>query len=576
MIVAERPKSQKARERGNGGGLRGNGKELRADWILTDARIWTGTGGPSRAGELAMSGGRILAVGGPGELDGLRGPDTAILHLEGRCILPGFVDAHVHLQAGGLQLFRVDLRGAASPEAFVQQVTNHARLDPEGSWILGGDWDHQLWGGGLPTREWLDRAAPGRPVFLHRTDMHMGVASSRALELAGVTAETPNPENGFIDRDPETGEPTGVLRERAMETMSRVVPPPTTEERRAAIQAAVIHALGRGVTQLHDMGALQSSDESWRSLHTLQALYREGRLPMRVAAAVPISDREELARYIAEEGRGDARLRWGAAKGFVDGSLGSSTAWFHDEYRGQPEHRGAPACMPEELERQILETADLGLQPIVHAIGDRATDWLLGVYEEVERRHPGADLRPRMEHAQHMTREGIQTAGRLGAICSAQPLHLLDDGRWAGDLLGEDRAELSYPFRSLKEAGATLAFGSDWTVAPIDPVGTLEAAVTRRVWNPATAQWGDPWVPGERISLEAALMAQTLDASRAAFLETHTGSLEVGKQADLAILSADPFQVDPEAFREELHVEMTFVDGVLVYRAEDPLVGGTE
>jgi len=551
-----------------------------ADWILTQARIWTGHGA-SRPGALAIRDGRILALGRDAdELEGLNGRTTAILPLEGRTIVPGFVDAHVHLQAGGLHLFRVDLRAAVSPAGFVQGVADRARMMPDGGWILGGDWDHTHWGGELPTREWLDRAAPGRPVFLQRTDLHMGVASSRALELAGITAETPDPERGFIDRDPATGEPTGILRERAMGLMSRVVPPPTTEERRGAIQAAVLHALTRGVTQLHDMGALESPEESWRSLFTLQDLYREGRLPIRVSAAVPLADRMELAGLIDEEGRGDARLRWGGVKSFVDGSLGSRTAWFHESYldaNGYPDdHRGAPVEDLDELADQLLEAADLGLQPIVHAIGDRATDWILEVFARVAQAHPGADLRPRVEHAQHMSPEGIVAAGRGRSICSMQPLHLVDDGRWAGPLLGPDREARSFPIGSLRAAGASLAFGSDWTVAPIDPIGSLEAAVTRRVWNSDVQAWGGPWIPEERISLEAALRAHTLDAARAAFLDHETGSLEPGKRADLTILSADPFECAPEELRERVQVEMTFVDGTLVHRADDPTKGGPE
>jgi predicted amidohydrolase YtcJ len=552
-----------------------------ADWLITGARIWTGVPGDPTHDALAIRGGRIAAVGRVADLEGLRGRRTAVLHLEGRCIVPGFVDAHVHLQAGGLQLFRVDLRRADSAEAFIRQVADQARVTPGGGWILGGDWDHKLWGGELPVRSWLDRAAPGRPVILHRIDMHMAVASSAALELAGIDSETPDPESGLIDRAPDTGEPTGILRERALEPVWRVVPLPTLEERRSALRAAVRYALERGVTQLHDMGAMQDPQESWRSLHALRALRHEGFLPIRVSAAVPFSERGELLRFIEEEGRGDARLRWGMVKGFVDGSLGSSTAWFHEPYLGQEENRGTVVTDLEELEEDIRASARSGLQPAVHAIGDRAVDWLLGVYEKVaaDAAQRGVDpgsVRPRVEHAQHMTPAALGRAARVGAIYSVQPAHLVEDGRWAGDALGPDREKRSYPFRSLLGEGCTLAFGSDWTVTPIDPIGALHAAVTRRVWDPARGEWGGVWGSEERISLEEALRAHTLGGARAALMDGETGTLEAGKRADLAVLTADPFQVDPEALRELVQVEMTFVDGVLAHRAEELELGALQ
>jgi predicted amidohydrolase YtcJ len=545
-----------------------------ADWIITDVRIWTGTGEPPPGTDaLALRDGRIAAVGPARELEGLRGEQTAVLPLPGRCLIPGFVDAHVHLQAGGLHLFQVDLRGATTPEAFVQRVADHARMSTGGGWILGGDWDHQLWDGTLPDRSWLDHAAPGRPVFLRRTDMHMGVASSRALELAGITADSPDPTGGVIDRDGR--EPTGIVRERAMDVFSRIVPPPSPEERRSALRAAVLHALARGVTQLHDMGALHSADESWESLHTLRALRAEQRLPIRVSAAVPLDERRELARFIEEEGSGDALLRWGMVKGFVDGSLGSCTAWFHEPYLGQGDNRGTVISDLDELASGIREAVELGLQPIAHAIGDRATDWLLDVYEDLERDFPDRDVRPRMEHAQHLTPSGLQRAQRSRAVFSVQPLHLVDDGRWASALLGPDRETRSYPFRSLVSQGAHLAMGSDWTVAPVDPIGALQAAVTRRVWEPKDASWGHVWNAEERLGLEDALRAHTLGGARAAFLEQDTGTLEVGKRGDLVVLSCDPFQVDPDALREQVGVEMTFVDGVLAHRVEDLTMGAT-
>ena len=528
-----------------------------AELLLTGGRIWPGRASEptERPSEVALRDGRILGVGGPGELAGLRGRETRVVDLEGRFVAPGFVDAHFHLQAGGLQLARVDLREVTTREEFEARIAEHARTAPPGSWILGADWDHQRLGGELPDRSWLDRAAPGHPVFLSRLDMHMGVASSVALALAGIGGGRPDPEGGLVDRDPASGEPTGILRERAMEAVSRIVPPPSDGERWEALRRGLHHALSRGVTQLHDMGALHSAEESWGSLRILRRMRQDGPLPVRVSAAVPFTERAELARFVREEGRGDAFLRWGAVKGFVDGSLGSSTAWMHEPYEGQGDNCGVTITDLQELREGILDAGARGLQPIVHAIGDRAGDWLLDVYEALARRLPGHDLRPRYEHAQHMSPEGIARAGRTGAILSPQPMHLVEDGCWGEALLGPERSGRAFAFRSLLDAGAELAFGSDWTVAPVDPVGAIEAALTRRV------RTGGRWVPSEAITLEEALHAHTAVGARAAFLDEETGRVEPGMRGDLTVLSADPFEVAPEELSGRVRVEMTFVEG---------------
>lgn len=545
-----------------------------ADRILTDLRIWTGVRGPdgalprqTTAGHaLAIRDGRILAEGPASRILELRGPHTAIQPLGGRTVLPGFVDAHVHLLSGGLELHRVQLRGTRSPDDLAQRIRSRARQTPGDGWILGGGWDHHAWGGTLPTREVLDRAVPHRPVFLLRVDLHMGAANSAALARAGIDAHTPDPPGGTIDRDPVTGEPTGILREEALIPMAAAVPAPTDAERESALMAAARHALSRGVTQVHDMGALQSAEESWASLEALRRLRLGGRLPLRVRAAVPLETRHRLADLVRQEGRGDLRLGWGAVKGFVDGSLGAGTAWMLEDYADEPGNRGAPSTDPETLARALLEAAELGLQPVVHAIGDRATGWLMDAFAPMD---PAS--RPRMEHAQHLTPESIAMAGQRRAILSVQPAHLLDDGQWVERRLGPQRPRWAYPFRSLLDAGAVLAFGSDWTVAPMDPRVALAAAVHRIPGDPPSGEAGvgAAWSPGERIHLSEALSAHTLGGAVAAGLDTHTGTLEAGKAADLAILDADPFEVDPVRLPTEVQVHLAFVDGAPVWQSPD-------
>lgn len=540
-----------------------------AERILTDAAIWTGAPGEETAREgwaIALGAGRVLAVGRDAEVRVLRDRDTEIVSLPGRALLPGFIDAHVHLQAGGLALGRVDLRGVRRAEELVRRVADRAASTPPGTWILGGAWDHHAWGGTLPTRSWLDRAAPGRPALLLRTDLHVGVASSRALALAGVGPDTPDPERGAIDREADGRTPTGVLRESALDLVSRVVPQPGRRELEQALRAAVGHALAHGVTGVHDMGVLGDRDGSRKSLDALRRMHGEGGLPMRVYAALPLADADGIASLVREEGTGDDRMGWGLAKGFVDGSLGASTAWFHEPYMGDPAHCGAPISDPEVLRRAIGHAVELGLHPAVHAIGDRATDWLLSVYEALAARSPEHELRLRMEHAQHMTPDGIRRAGSVpGLDLSVQPAHLTDDAVWAEARLGAARVEGAFAWGSLAAAGARLAFGSDWPVAPMDPLATVAAAVERRpAGTPAGASWGHP---RERLSLAEALRAHTVGAARAGPMPRRTGTLEPGMRGDLVVLSSDPLAARDAAELTAVRVEATFVDGAPVWEA---------
>lgn len=518
---------------------------------------------------MALRDGKVMAVGPEDEVLNLRGRDTALFRMEGRFVMPGFVDAHVHLLVGGLQLFRVDLRGASTRQEFMQRVGDRTRTTPVGEWILGGGWNQEDWGGEFPTREWLDRVTPDHPVFLERMDLHMGVANSLALRLAGIDADTPDPESGSIDRDPDTGEPTGLLREKAMLAMGRVIPDLTDAARESAVRAAALTALSQGITQVHDMGAVQRTSESWHSLEVLRRLEADGRLPIRVSSALPVGDWRKVTELVEDTGWGVGRLNWGRVKGFVDGSLGSSTAWFHEPYLHEPQSYGSEICDLDQLRSDLSEAFAAGLQPAVHAIGDRANDWLVEVYREL--RAGGADLAKclRIEHAQHLSAEAIRGIGSERLITSIQPLHMLDDAPFVREKLGQDRETRSFAFGSLERAGALLAMGSDWPVAPMDPVGTLCTAVARAIPEAGADGPGAPWLAEERLSLASALTAHTWGGARAGRLEEGTGSLEPGKVADLVALSANPFEMPPEELAYRLEVDMTFVDGVLAFQRDD-------
>jgi hypothetical protein len=462
------------------------------------------------------------------------------------------MDSHTHFLAGGFALSGVQLRDAGSPEEFVRRIGRHAAQYPE-SWMLGGTWDHELWGGELPRRSWIDSVTPGTPVFVQRLDGHMGLANSRALELAGIGPETPDPPGGTIVRDPN-GRPTGILKDAAQGLVERVIPEPAPEERDRALDAAVRHALSHGVTMVTDMG-------SWDNLDTYRRARNRGSLKLRVYSIVPLSSWRRLSGLVNSDGRGDHRLSWGGLKAFVDGSLGSSTAWFYRPYDDAPETSGLVVTDTTELWRQIVEADSAGLHVIVHAIGDRANDWLLDAFRDARSLNGPRDRRFRIEHAQHLSEEAIRRMGAEGVIASMQPYHAIDDGRWAEKRIGPARIRSTYAFRSLLDAGARLAFGSDWTVAPIDPLQGIYAAVTRRTLDGA---WPGGWVPEQRIGVEEALVAYTANGAYASYLEQVLGTLEPGKYADLVVLSEDILAIDPTRIAE-VKVDLTMVEGEVVY-----------
>ncbi|MCB9288015.1 MAG: amidohydrolase [Lewinellaceae bacterium] len=527
-----------------------------ADTIYHNARIWTGDSKQPSASVLGVKDGKVLFVGE--DYEGYQGPETELIDVEGRLLIPGFIDNHTHFLEGGFQLASVELRSAQTPAEFIQRLANFAgQLPDDGRWITGGNWDHEAWGGELPRREWIDSVSAGHPVFVSRLDGHMALANTQVLELAGITRDTPDPQGGTIVKDTQTGEPTGILKDEAMSLVYPVMPDRTEAELDEALQRAVQHALSLGVTQVHDV----SSFGGWTDLATYRRAHEKGELPMRIYSFVPISSWGRLADYVAENGTGDDILRWGALKGFVDGSLGSTTAWFYDPYDDEPETSGLLVSDTLELRKWILAADSAGLQIGVHAIGDRANDWLLGVYAEAIEKNGQRDRRFRIEHAQHLTREAIPRFAQLGVIPSMQPYHAIDDGRWAEKRIGPERIKTTYPFRSLLDAGAPLTFGSDWTVAPLNSLEGIYAAATRRTLDGANP---GGWVPQEKISVEEALRCYTDANAYAGFQEDKLGKLKEGHLADFVILSDNLFEIPPEQIKD-VEVVRTVVNGEAVY-----------
>jgi predicted amidohydrolase YtcJ len=524
------------------------------DRIFVGGTIWTADDPPPTPGGVAVHGDTILAVGSESEIRRLAGRSTEVVELEGRFLMPGFVDTHTHFLEGGFRLASVNLREAASPEEFARILQEHARTLPPGTWILGGDWDHELWGGSLPDRSWIDEVTPEHPVFVTRLDWHMALANTLAIELAGIGSEALDPAGGEIVRDPH-GRLSGVLKDEAMSLVYAVIPEPSDASRDSALTAAMRHAASLGVTGVHDMGG-------WEGLATYRRARQRGDLTLRVRAFVPLSTVDRLAGFVAaERGTGDEWLSWGGLKGFVDGSLGSSTALFFEPYLDAPDTRGLMVTPLAELEEAVRRADAARLQVAIHAIGDRANAELLDLYEELFDGAPERDRRFRIEHAQHLRPEDYDRFARLGVIPAMQPYHAIDDGRWAERKIGLERAASTYAFRSLADAGARPAFGSDWTVGPLNPLLGVYAAVTRRTLDGAHP---DGWIPRQRISVSEALTGYTRDAARAGFAEERVGSLERGMLADFVVIDRSPFDVEPSELGD-LHVEMTVVGGRTVY-----------
>lgn len=531
------------------------------DLVLVNGKVWTGEAARPWAEAVAVRDGKIFAVGKTAELRPLAGAGTKLVDLGGSLVLPGFIDSHTHFLAGGFALKSLQLREAKSREDFAARIAAKARELGPGRWILNGDWDHQQFAPvELPRKDWIDAVTPDNPVCVNRLDGHMILANSLALKLAGVTRTTPVPPGGEIEKDPVTGEPTGILKDQAMDLVYAKIPDPSFEEKIEAAEASVRHAGENGVTSIHEM-----ADAS--SFEVFQKLARRGRLTTRIYAYIPITEVETLARLKLKSPFGSPYLKLAGLKGFVDGSLGSATAYFFEPYTDDPTTSGLlnGQMFPEGImEKRILEADRAGLQLAIHAIGDRANSLLLDMVEKAVAANGPRDRRWRVEHAQHLRPADIARFGKLGLVASVQPYHLIDDGRWAEKKIGPERVKTTYPFESLRRAGAVLAFGSDWTVAPLSPILGIYAAVTRR-----TLDGKNPggWVPDEKVSIEEAVRAYTVNGAWVEFAEGTKGSIVAGKLADLVVLDRDIFAGPPEEI-SRAKVRMTILDGRIIYGKE--------
>lgn len=539
---------------------------LKADLILEEGRVHPLDGDRPPLEAVALGAGRILALGSRRDLGPLRGPQTRTLSLEGAGVYPGFVDAHVHLVAGGLLLGQLDLRSVTSREEFRQRLqTAAAGLSP-GEWLLGRNWDHERMSGGtLPDLSWLDDLTPRNPVLLHRYDAHSALANSLALRLAGIAPQTADPPGGEIYRDAR-GQPTGFLTDRAVALVEQAVPEPSPAAVTEAARRALRLAASLGLTGLHDM-----SQPAHRQAY--RVLREAGELPVRLwSHSYPgdggVADQatgirrnlEAYRRLGIRQGFGDPWLRLGAVKLFSDGALGPRTALLAEPYSDDPRRSGLELLSPGELGELVAEAQRAGIQLAIHAIGDLANRRVLDALERAQGLHPAPAARHRVEHAQVLAPQDLRRFAALGLVASVQPSHVLTDLPFTAKRLGPQRLRGAYAFRSLLESGTILAFGTDWPIDELDPLKTLYAAVARR--PPGAAE---PWLGEERLTLRQALRAQTWGPSYASFQEGELGTLEPGKRADLTVLSRDLLELEDEEAILEARVALTIAGGQITY-----------
>jgi len=520
--------------------------------ILTNGKIWTGNPQHPWAEAVEIEGNRIVAVGSSAEA----GKNGSVIDLKGRLAVPGFIDNHTHFIDGGFELSRVQLRDAATPQEFARRIGEYAKKIGPGKWIVGGEWDHTIWNPPtLPTRQMIDAVTPQNPVFVSRLDGHMGLANSLALKMANVTRETPDPPGGTIVRDVK-GEPTGILKDAATSFLDAVIPSATTDERVAAGRAGLAEAARFGVTAFVDM----SSGEAYEDFRAYQQLEKSGDLTARVYLYTPLLEYKRLVAASVEKAFGGDRLRIGGLKGFADGSLGSSTAAFFEPFLDDPKNRGLTmAAMTDgRMKSAVIDGNTHNLQVAIHAIGDRANDEVLKIYESIPNER---ERRFRIEHAQHLNPDLIKRFAADRVVASMQPYHAIDDGRWAEAKIGHERARWTYAFRSLLDAGAIVTFGSDWTVAPLNPILGIYAAVTRRTLDGKNP---NGWIPEQKITVEEALRCYTANNAWAIFRENDIGKIVPGMLADIAVLSDDLFAIPPEKI-ENAKVDLTIFDGRVIY-----------
>jgi len=525
-----------------------------------NGKVFTANDNQPYAEAVVVEGGLIKFVGSTNKANKYIDDQTEVIDLQGKLMLPGFIDSHLHFISGGYYLLGINLRPALSKEDFVFILKDYVK-GKESRWITGGRWDHERWQDiSLPTKELIDSITPNTPVFVSRIDGHMGLANTKALELAGITSETRNPAGGLIVKDTETGEPTGILKDNAMDLVYNIIPDKSIEENIEAALRSLEEARKLGITSVHDI--TQPED-----LEAFNEIENIGELTCRIYSILPIDTFDELVRSGITAGNDDGLIKRGGLKAYADGSLGASTAWFFEPYVQDTTTVGLPMDIVTNgnLEKWGIEADRNRLQLCVHAIGDRANSYMLDLYERVMKNNSPWERRFRIEHAQHLRYSDINRFSKLDVIVSVQPYHCIDDGVWAEKRIGKERIKFTHPYKSFLNNNVKVAFGTDWPVAPLNPLLGIYAAVTRRTVDSKNP---DGWNPDQKISVEDAIKCYTLNAAYASFEENIKGSIKVGKLADLVVLSDNILTINPVKIKD-VKVDMTIFNGEIIYKASE-------
>jgi len=538
-----------------------------ADIIVIHGRVYTENPKQPWAQAVAIHGAKIVAVGDDTTIQKIRGMGTKVINAGGKLVLPGFTDCHIHFLDGSLSLGRVNLEGAKDVADIQKKLRQYAAEHPGEDWILGRGWNYAMFGPeALPHKKYLDEVFPNRPVFLEGYDGHTYWANSKALALAGITRKTPNPPNGIIVRDAQTGEATGALKEAAQDLVAKVVPKPTRADKLLALRAGMKWANENGLTRVHSAGG------DFEILDHFDEMRHRGDLSLRMYIAYflnpPAQRREDLdAIEAARKKFHDDWIDAGAVKFMVDGVVESHTAAMLEPYSDDPSLKGKPFWEPANYNAAVAEVDKRGFQLFTHAIGDYGVRMALDGYENADQHNHKRDRRSRIEHIETVAAADIPRFGKLGVIASMQPLHSYPDADtldvWARNA-GPDRASRAWAWKSIADAGGRLAFGSDWPVVTLNPWEGMQTAVTRQT---AEATPANGFVPEQRLTVPQAVEAYTLGAAFAGRREKTEGSLEVGKLGDLIIISQDIFNINPHKIGAT-KVLTTIVGGRVVYQAD--------